>query len=656
MYDAVRNGAYAIQASIGWRSLLFYIILVYMLVRFLWTYIKRFIVVAILTLMAPLIGIMYSLDKIRDNKAQSFEKWFKEYLFNVIIQSVHALLYSLFVGLALNIAGESFKGVFVAVILMMFMLIAERIFKQIFGIKSGNMTDVLKNTAGFALAGKAIKTIAGTNFKVLSKVASPVTKPLGEIHKRAEVIRRDKNIDKLKSQIDSAKAAGRTTVNIGRTSSWTHPSRIFEGNQKMDFGAISDLDSRKIAKALYEKKEAIDSADKKELSERLSQVGHTAAGIGLSAVAIPAIAVDGAEGVVPLMMGREHFKKGIKGYAKQSKNYREYRGSKGVKQRAATAAAEVASAGMYGNLSGLIRLTRDYEETRANAVHDAQYEILKKELDKKAKKEFERLLNDVSIDETELRRVYSQAKTNISEDVIQDIVFKVDAGKDSYVIHEISNVATSTSDINRVAGEINSSMKKKKKVYEFDKKEFDKKIKSSVRQDIADSTGIRAVNVTDAQIESRYRTLSNSEREKLIKQTLDGTTKLTEERMENDKWRRKDKIEHTNMNLANVNTIIDELAGETKRLNVDNFKANFEIMMKQQIHLGTGQSVASITPADVDRYISNMTHEQLIKSIKAVSAVNTSVVDDNLRKTEYDTLLDIVERAKDAEIKMKGKK
>lgn len=656
LYDSVRNGSYALQATIGFRSLLFYAILIYMLIRFLWTYIKRFIVVSILTLMAPLVGIIYALDKIKDNRAQSFEKWFKEYTYNVIIQSVHAFLYALFVGLALNIAGESFIGVFIALILFMFILKAEGIFKQIFGIKSANMTDVLKNAAAFALAGKAVKAIAGANLKIASKVASPITKPLGEIHRRADSIRRDKKIDKLAAQIDAIKNTDGAAkkVTIGKTSSWTHPSRLMESNETMDFGAISDLDSRKIAKSLFEKKEAIDEADKKELSNRLSQTANTALGVGLMAASIPAIAIDGANGITPMFLGKAHLKKGIKGAAKNSKNYREYRGAKGAIQKAGTARADLETAGMFSTLSGMIRLNKDYIEERQNAIHNAQYEVLKKEMDKKARKEFERLLNDPSIDETELKRAFSQAKSRLSEDTIQDVVFRIDAGKDSYVSTEVTRVAATT-DINLVYKEMNTSMRKRKKVYDFDKKGFDEQIKSAVRKEAAHDLGIREVNVTDAQIAAKYSSLSNAQREKIIQNVLDGTSKLTDDRVENDKWRKKDKLERTGMDLSDVNKILDTLTDETHRLNRDNVKDNFKDLIEAEIRLTTGST--AVTAVDIDNYIFDMTHDKLIKTIKSVSALNSSVVDDDLRaKTEFATLLNLVEKAKDAEIKMKGKK
>ena len=146
LYDSIRSSAYAIQASVGWPGLIMYGVLIYLLIKFLFMYFKRFLVVAILTFMAPIIGVTYSIDKIKDNKSQSLSNWLKEYTFNVIIQSVHALLYTLMVSLAFNMAGKSISGSIIAILLLNFILKAEVIFKKIFGIKSGSLKDALKST------------------------------------------------------------------------------------------------------------------------------------------------------------------------------------------------------------------------------------------------------------------------------------------------------------------------------------------------------------------------------------------------------------------------------------------------------------------------------------------------------------------------------
>ena len=39
---------------------------------------------AFLTIIAPLVALTYPIDKINDGKAQAFNMWFKEYIFNLL--------------------------------------------------------------------------------------------------------------------------------------------------------------------------------------------------------------------------------------------------------------------------------------------------------------------------------------------------------------------------------------------------------------------------------------------------------------------------------------------------------------------------------------------------------------------------------------------
>ena len=64
-----------------------------------------------------------------------------------------------------------------------------------------------------------------------------------------------------------------------------------------------------------------------------------------------------------------------------------------------------------------------------------------------------------------------------------------------------------------------------------------------------------------------------------------------------------------------------------------------------------------ITDADIDNYIAKLSHAELVKNIKEVSTWNSSVMNDNLiNKSEYKKILDIIEKKKYYENKMKGKK
>ena len=86
-------------ANIGednWQSFannLMYLVLVILTVMFTYQYLKRFIYMAFLTMIAPLIALTYPLDKVKDGKAQAYGMWLREFVFLALIQPVHLVLY-----------------------------------------------------------------------------------------------------------------------------------------------------------------------------------------------------------------------------------------------------------------------------------------------------------------------------------------------------------------------------------------------------------------------------------------------------------------------------------------------------------------------------------------------------------------------------------
>ena len=46
-------------------------------------------------MIAPFVALTYPIDKLNDGQAQGFNKWLKEYIFNLLIQPMHLLLYTI---------------------------------------------------------------------------------------------------------------------------------------------------------------------------------------------------------------------------------------------------------------------------------------------------------------------------------------------------------------------------------------------------------------------------------------------------------------------------------------------------------------------------------------------------------------------------------
>ena len=142
---------------------LIYVILTIYTCMFIFVYLRRFMYMAFLTLIAPLVALTYPIDKIRDGKAQAFEFWFKEYFYNLLLQPLHLLLYLILVGSALSFAAKN--PIYVCVILG-FMTPFEKLLKQMFGFR-GETPGSLPGMAAGALMMGASQRIFGRHPKGL---------------------------------------------------------------------------------------------------------------------------------------------------------------------------------------------------------------------------------------------------------------------------------------------------------------------------------------------------------------------------------------------------------------------------------------------------------------------------------------------------------
>ena len=142
---------------------LIYVILTIYTCMFIFVYLRRFMYMAFLTLIAPLVALTYPIDKIRDGKAQAFEFWFKEYFYNLLLQPLHLLLYLILVGSALSFAAKN--PIYVCVILG-FMTPFEKLLKQMFGFR-GETPGSLPGIAAGALMMGASQRIFGRHPKGL---------------------------------------------------------------------------------------------------------------------------------------------------------------------------------------------------------------------------------------------------------------------------------------------------------------------------------------------------------------------------------------------------------------------------------------------------------------------------------------------------------
>lgn len=126
--------------------LIIYAFLLYYTVMFGWKYLKRMVMMAFLTIIAPLVVLTYPIDKMNDGKAQAFDAWLKEYIFNALLQPFHLIIYYVFVLSAMDLA---VNNILYTIVVLWFIPKAEEILRRFFGFDRGAPS--LGNTmAGFA--------------------------------------------------------------------------------------------------------------------------------------------------------------------------------------------------------------------------------------------------------------------------------------------------------------------------------------------------------------------------------------------------------------------------------------------------------------------------------------------------------------------------
>ena len=133
-----------------WRQFAYtvmYLTLVIFTGTFTFQYLKRVVYMAFLTMISPLVALTYPLDKIKDGKAQAFSYLIREYIFNCLIQPIHLLLYTIFVTNALDFAKDN---VLYSIVILAFLVPAEKIIKEMFGLKSQSPTGAFNTAAGGA--------------------------------------------------------------------------------------------------------------------------------------------------------------------------------------------------------------------------------------------------------------------------------------------------------------------------------------------------------------------------------------------------------------------------------------------------------------------------------------------------------------------------
>ena len=135
-----------------------YIVMILYTIIFCFTYIKRVIYMAFLTIISPLVALTYPIDKVNDGSAQGFNYWFKEYIFNLLLQPLHLLIYTILVSTAIKFASEN---IIYSLISLGFIASAEKIVRQMFNFSKASTPGIFAGPAGAAMAMAGMRWLMG---------------------------------------------------------------------------------------------------------------------------------------------------------------------------------------------------------------------------------------------------------------------------------------------------------------------------------------------------------------------------------------------------------------------------------------------------------------------------------------------------------------
>lgn len=196
----------------GMTITVMYLLLVAMTFLYLIVYIKRLVTISFLIIISPLITITYAVDKAGDGKAQALNKWVKEFVFTILIQPFHCIIYMLFIqNIYYNITQVNilhFGKIFVTIMMFGFMYKADDIVRGIFGFEA-------KNLSSAAAVGAMALSKAGKVNKLKTNMSN-----VKGVKGKAEAIKGVKTPDTLPSK--AKEAAGNNNKSVAANSSGTN--------------------------------------------------------------------------------------------------------------------------------------------------------------------------------------------------------------------------------------------------------------------------------------------------------------------------------------------------------------------------------------------------------------------------------------------------
>lgn len=436
LFDTIQTRAIDIRMDIGIPATIMYIILQVYLLKFLWIYVKRYLTVMILIVLAPFICAKYAFDSAKGKRGSSLTSWMYDFTLNVLLQSVHALLYTALMGIAIEISLSNLWGFIIALVFINFISKADKIFMDIFDFgRGGSVKEVDKQFSkdedlagalffwqvgkrGAKFVGNAVPAMASNTKRTVSRLRSDISYKLHEDESyemmQARVAKKNARLDKKDEFMN----------NVYRK---IHMGRDSEKRQLMIMARKSGEVGRRARKTLQKQKEL----KKKRYTTRKDTIKNLVTGIGGMGVAIPAF-------VLSPKLGYTLMNKSIKKYRKLSRP--EWKGEGYKKKYHGTAKlAQISSLGLYGVIKNYNEAKGKQEKKEGEVTKTIGYIKQVDGYSDKATEKWEEVKRDIAGMYQEGKPLTQEQERQVREDTIGDVKFAVLDTSNNMIKDSINN-------------------------------------------------------------------------------------------------------------------------------------------------------------------------------------------------------------------------
>jgi hypothetical protein len=140
--ESIFNACFSSSFMLRTASLIVYALMTIQTVKYFLIYIQRFLTCLFLIIISPIMPVMFSTERTIGNRSVSLNGWFREFTYNVFLQTLHALIYAVMVSVAMNALGSQSSSVIgignlataiIAIFSLLFISKAEKLLKSILG-------------------------------------------------------------------------------------------------------------------------------------------------------------------------------------------------------------------------------------------------------------------------------------------------------------------------------------------------------------------------------------------------------------------------------------------------------------------------------------------------------------------------------------------